>query len=147
MSVVIRNAGPNDVNHLTTLMYDYIVGFYRKPWPTDEKIHQLIQTLVEKQVGIQFIAEQDGKPVGFATLYFAFSTMKAEPITIMNDLFVIEPYRGTEVEAQLFLECHHFSKSNGYAYMSWITAVSNTRAQQFFDKMGAIQGDWVNYSI
>lgn len=147
MSLIVRNAELNDVNNLTSLMYEYIVGFYQKPWPGDGKIHQLIQTLLEKQVGIQFIAEKDGKPVGFATLYFAYSTMKANPITIMNDFFIIESCRDTEMEIQLFLACQNFTKNQGYAYMSWITAVGNTRAQQFFDKMGATQGEWINFSL
>jgi ribosomal protein S18 acetylase RimI-like enzyme len=147
MSLIVRNAGPDDVNRLTELMYEYIVGFYKKPRPAAEKLHTLIHNLLEKQTGIQFVAEQDGKLVGFATLYFAFSTMRADKITIMNDLFVMEPYRDTEVETQLFLECQRYSQDHEYAYMSWITATDNQRAQRFFEKMGGVQGDWVNYSI
>ncbi|MDF2683029.1 MAG: family acetyltransferase [Brevibacillus sp.] len=147
MSVVIRNAEPEDVGSLTELMHDYIVGFYQNPWPPIEKIHNLIQTLFEKQNGIQFVAELNGKLVGFATLFFTYSTMKADKITIMNDLFVIEQFRDTEVETQLFLECHKYSQEHGYANMTWITSTDNTRAQIFFKKMSALQGrDWVHFS-
>jgi ribosomal protein S18 acetylase RimI-like enzyme len=147
MSLVIRNAEPDDLNSLTELMYEYIVGFYKKSRPTTEKLHQLIQTLLEKREGVQFVALQDGKLVGFATLYFTFSTMKADKYTVMNDLFTIEQYRDTEVESQLFLECHRYTKEHQFTHMSWITATDNKRARRFFDKMGGIQGDWVNYSI
>ncbi|WGV57446.1 GNAT family N-acetyltransferase [Brevibacillus brevis] len=147
MSLVIRNAVPDDVNSLTDLMYDYIVGFYQNPRPPIEKIHNLIQTLFEKQNGIQFVAEQNGKLVGFATLFFTYSTMKADKITVMNDLFVIEQFRDTEVESQLFLECQKYSQEHGYANMTWITSTDNTRAQSFFKKMSALQGrDWVHFS-
>ncbi|WP_431085834.1 GNAT family N-acetyltransferase [Paenibacillus sp. 8b26] len=147
MSFIVRNAEPNDVNGLTELMYEYIVGFYKNPRPAAEKLHNLIFNLFEKQAGIQFVVEQDGELIGFATLYFAFSTMRADKITIMNDLFVMEPYRGTEVESQLFLECRRYSQEHGYAYMSWITGPSNQRAQRFFEEKGAVQADWINYSI
>jgi ribosomal protein S18 acetylase RimI-like enzyme len=147
MSLIIRNAESDDFNDLTELMYEYIVGFYKKPRPATEKIHNLIQTLLEKQNGVQFVALQDGKLVGFATLFFTFSTMKADKYTVMNDLFVIEQYRDTEVESQLFLECQRYTQEHQYAHMSWITATDNKRAQRFFDNMGGIQGDWVNYSI
>jgi ribosomal protein S18 acetylase RimI-like enzyme len=147
MSLVIRYAEPDDLNDLTELMYEYIVGFYQKPRPATEKIHNLIQTLLEKQKGVQFVALQDGKLVGFATLFFTLSTMKADKFTVMNDLFVIEQYRDTEMESQLFLECQRYSQEHEYVHMSWITATDNKRAQHFFDKMGGIQGDWVNYSI
>ncbi|MBD0379940.1 GNAT family N-acetyltransferase [Paenibacillus sedimenti] len=147
MSLVIRNASADDVNRLTELMYEYVVGFYQNPWPSTEKIQQLIHTLLEKEKGIQFVAELDGKLVGFATLYFTFSTMKANEVTIMNDLFVIEPFRDTDVESRLFLQCQSYSRDHGYAHMTWITAPGNIRAQHFFDKMGGVQKDWVNYSI
>jgi len=147
MSLVIRNAEPDDLNSLTELMYEYIVGFYQKPRPATEKIHKLIQTLLEKKDGIQFVAEQDGKLVGFASLFFTFSTMKADKYTVMNDLFVIEQYRDTEVESQLFLECKKYTQENEYVRMSWISAPDNKRAHSFFDKMGGIQENWINYSI
>ncbi|AET58104.1 hypothetical protein HPL003_06705 [Paenibacillus terrae HPL-003] len=147
MSLIVRNAEADDVNGLTELMYEYIVGFYKKPKPDVEKLHNLIHHLLEKQTGVQFVAEQDGELVGFATLYFTFSTMRADKTTIMNDLFVMEPYRDTEVETQLFLQCQRYSQDHGFAFMSWITAPDNHRAQRFFDKKGGVRGDWVNYSI
>lgn len=148
MSFSIRTTEPEDLSSLTELMYEYIVGFYQNPRPPIEKIHNLIQTLFEKQNGIQFVVEQDGKLVGFATLFFTFSTMKAEKVTVMNDLFVIEQFRGTEVESQLFLECQNYSQNHGYAHMTWITSTDNKRAQIFFEKMSAVQGrDWVHFSI
>ncbi|MCP1308067.1 GNAT family N-acetyltransferase [Paenibacillus tyrfis] len=145
MPFVVRNARAEDVPRLTELMHEYIVGFYQKPWPGTEKIHHLIWALLKKQGGVQFVAEQDGKMIGFATLYFTFSTMKADNITIMNDLFVLEPYRDTEVERRLFLQCQSYTKDQGYAHMTWITAPDNKRAQRFFDQLGGVRVDWVNY--
>lgn len=49
----------------------------------------------------------------------------------MNDLFVLEKARGTEVAEQLFKFCETFTKENGYAHMSWVTASDNKRAQRF----------------
>lgn len=147
MSFILRNAAVHDLDGLTGLMYEYIVGFYRKPRPDIEKVHRLVHTLLEKRQGVQFVAEQDGILIGFATQYFSFSTMKADQITIMNDLFVLEPFRDTEAEAQLFLACQTYTRDHEYAFMSWITAPDNERAQALFDKMGGVRGNWVNYSI
>ncbi|MNO36225.1 aminoalkylphosphonic acid N-acetyltransferase [compost metagenome] len=148
MSFLIRTAESNDLSSLTGLMYEYIVGFYQNPRPPIEKIHNLIRTLFDQERGVQFVAEQNGELVGFATLFFTFSTMKADKITVMNDLFVIEQFRGTEVESQLFLECQKYSQNHGYANMTWITSSDNKRAQIFFEKMSARKGkDWVHFSI
>lgn len=103
--------------------------------------------LFEKDRGIQFVAEQDGELIGFATLYFIFSTTKADKITIMYDLFVAEKARGTGAAQELFKSCEAFTKENGYAHMSWITASDNYRAQKFYEKMGGSLGNWLTYSI
>lgn len=147
MSLVIRSTDKQDLNDLSDLMYQYIVDFYQRPKPPIEKIHNLIEVLLEKNRGIQYIAEQDGELVGFATLYFSFSTTKAEKITIMNDLFVVENVRGLGVAEALFKSCEEFTKENGYAHMAWVTTTDNKRAQKFYDKMGGSIGDWLNYSI
>ncbi|WP_088104192.1 GNAT family N-acetyltransferase [Halalkalibacter urbisdiaboli] len=147
MALIIKTVEQEDVNELTHLMYQYIVDFYKRPKPPIEKLHRLIETLLKKEQGIQFIAKQEGKLVGFATLYFSFSTTKADKITIMNDLFVIENARGTGVAQELFNACETFTKENGYAYMAWVTATDNKRAQRFYEKMGGSVGNWLNYSI
>ncbi|MCX2811780.1 GNAT family N-acetyltransferase [Bacillus sp. ChL18] len=145
--MIIRSAEHYDVKQLTDLMYLYIVDFYKRPKPPIEKIHHLIEMLFEKNRGIQFVAEQDGELISFATLYFSFSTTKADKITVMNDLFVIEKARGTGAAKELFKSCKRFTKENGYAHMSWITASDNYRAQKFYEKMGGSLGTWLTYSI
>ncbi|MEH6893460.1 GNAT family N-acetyltransferase [Bacillus velezensis] len=137
--MIIRSAEHYDVKQLTDLMYLYIVDFYKRPKPPIEKIHHLIEMLFEKNRGIQFVAEQDGKLIGFATLYFSFTT-KADKI-------MIEKARGTGAAKELFKRCETFTKENGYAHMSWIIASDNYHAQKFYEKMGGSLGNWLTYSI
>ncbi|MFC4323070.1 GNAT family N-acetyltransferase [Litchfieldia salsa] len=147
MPLIIRTAEKDDLNQLTDLMYQYIVDFYKRPKPPIENIHRLIETLLQKKKGIQFIAEEDGRLLGFSTLYFSFSTTKADKITIMNDLFVVENARGTGVGQELFKQCEKYTKENEYAHMGWVTATDNYNAQRFYEKMGGSQSNWLNYSI
>lgn len=147
MPIHIRETRSDDLKPLTALMHDYVVGFYNNPWPGDQAIELLINNLLEQQIGAQFVAEEDGKLIGFATLFFTYSTMKAERVAIMNDLFIIEALREGEAETKLFARCQQYTQEHGCAYMSWITAVTNERAQQLFDRLGAKRGNWVNYSI
>lgn len=147
MTIHIRETQPDDLKSLTALMHDYVVGFYNNPWPGDQSIQLLINNLLNQQIGAQFVAEQDGELIGFATLFFTYSTMKAERVAIMNDLFVTEAFREGEAEAKLFAHCQQYTREHGCAYMSWITAGTNERAQQLFERLGATRGAWVNYSI
>ncbi|QLG39483.1 MULTISPECIES: GNAT family N-acetyltransferase [unclassified Paenibacillus] len=147
MTLNIRPTQPNDILPLSALMQEYVVGFYNNPWPGDQAIELLFKNLLDQQIGVQFVAEQDGELIGFATLYFTYSTMKANRVAIMNDLFVTEAWREGEAEARLFEHCQRYTREHGCAYMSWITAATNERAQQLFERLGAARGTWVNYSI
>lgn len=147
MTTIIRTTQPKDLIPLTALMHEYVVGFYKNLWPGDEAIQLLINNLLNHQIGVQFVAEQDNQLIGFSTLYFTYSTMKAERVAIMNDLFVVEAFRDSEVETKLFEQCQQYTREHGCPYMSWITAETNVRAQQLFERLGATRGTWVNYSI
>ncbi|MED4253328.1 GNAT family N-acetyltransferase [Priestia megaterium] len=143
----VRKAESKDINQLTELMYEYIVDFYQRPKPPMEKVHQLFYTLLNQKEGAQFVVEQNEELVGFATLYFIFDTLFAHKVAILNDLYVTEEARGTDIAHELFQACHHFAEENNYAYMSWLTANDNKRAQRFYEKMGGISEGWVHYSI
>lgn len=145
--VRVRPAHYTDLDQMTDLMYEYIVDFYKRPKPPLEKVHSIFHLLLFHQQGIQFVAEKDGKLVGFTTLYFTYNTTRADKITVMNDLYVVEEIRGTGVAADLFRACESYTKENGYFHMTWVTASDNKRAQRFYDKMGGKTADWVNYSI
>ncbi|MFC5471263.1 GNAT family N-acetyltransferase [Cohnella suwonensis] len=69
-------------------------------------------------------------------------------MAVMNDLYVKEAYRNSELESRLYLACINYCIEQGYANMTWITSVNNNRAQSFFKEMNAVQGkDWVHFSI
>jgi GNAT superfamily N-acetyltransferase len=145
--VTIREAVMSDIPQLKTLMLAYIVNFYQYRQPEDEKLNALIHELLEQKIGIQFVAEtEEGALVGFATLYFTFSTLRASKIAVMNDLYVVEAERGQGAAAKLFAACKGYSARHGYANLTWTTAPDNLRAQAFYDKMGGDRSNWQSYS-
>jgi ribosomal protein S18 acetylase RimI-like enzyme len=145
--VTIRPALTEDLIQLRALIIAYIVDFYRYRQHKDEKLNELIHTLLEQKEGIQFVADSEGKLVGFATLYFTYSTLRASKIATMNDIYVIEEVRGQGVAAKLFAACKGYAARNRYANLAWTTAQDNLRAQRFYEKMGGDRGEWINYSI
>jgi GNAT superfamily N-acetyltransferase len=145
---MIRPALPADGGALKALMLACIVDFYGSPRPDDGKLDVLIAVLQTGRVGRQWVAADDaGRPVGFVTLYYTYSTLRAQKAAIMNDLHVTAPFRGTGVAASLFAAIRGFAKQDGCAYLGWETAADNARAQRFYEKMGGERGSWVTYSI
>jgi len=144
---LVRPPTGADREALLRLMDGYIVDFYHSPRPPRERLEALADLLAEGREGTQLVAEVDGELVGFATLYFTWSTLRAERISILNDLYLDGAARGTGAAAALFQAARSLSRERGCAEMEWQTAADNHRAQAFYAKMGGERGDWVSYSI
>jgi GNAT superfamily N-acetyltransferase len=144
---LVRPPTPSDRAALLRLVDAYIVDFYHWPRPPRDRLEALVDRLAEGRDGAQLVAEVDGELVGFATLYFTWSTLRADRISILNDLYLSEAARGTGAAAALFRAARSLSRERGCAEMEWQTAADNHRAQAFYAKMGGERGDWVSYSI
>jgi hypothetical protein len=92
---IVRPPTPADREPLLRLMDAYIVDFYHWPRPPRDRLEALVDLLAEGRDGAQLVAEVDGELVGFATLYFTWSTLRAQRISILNDLYLSEAARGT----------------------------------------------------
>jgi ribosomal protein S18 acetylase RimI-like enzyme len=144
----IRPVNKVDMKPLQVLMVQYIVDFYQRPKPNDEELINLINHLIENpSIGLQFVAERDGELLGFATLYFTFSTLQVKKAAILNDLYVTEQGRGQKIGEQLFQCCLSHIRKNKYAYMTWETAKDNLIAQGLYNKLGGKISDWLVYEI
>lgn len=147
MAVTVRLTTQEDRALILPLIKGYL-DFYEVAHPADEKLHDLLDTLARQpERGVQFIAELDGEPVGFATLYSTFSTLRAQHAMVMNDLFVKAEARKHGVGQALFKACEHYVRDNGYAFLEWVTARDNETAQRFYDAQGAKRSDWIVYSV
>src|SRR5918994_3281954 len=100
VGAVIAIVTEADLPDLLPLMRGYC-EFYEVD-PPDEALIALARTLIADPVheGLQLIARTDdggGAAVGFATIFWSWSTLSASRLGVMNDLFVAEGARGTGV--------------------------------------------------
>jgi len=146
--VLIRKATHQDIPELYQLMIEYIVDFYKEPKPAEEDLKGLIEHLLTNTAsGLQFVAEHGGRLVGFATLYFTFSTLRVKRQAILNDLFVKVGIRGQKIGEKLFQTCLEYIRENGFCSMTWETAQDNVVAQSLYKKMGGEISPWLFYEI
>jgi len=146
--ILYRPSIESDIPQLYDLMVEYIVDFYKQPQPNELELKKLIQHLIDHpSIGLQFVAEREGKLVGFATLYFTFSTLQVKKAAILNDIFVLDSARGQKVGEHLFETCLLYIREHNFAYMTWETAKDNLIAQGLYNKMGAEQSEWIVYEI
>ena len=146
---MIARVGPDDLPDLLPLMRGYC-DFY-KVSPTDEELLALSRALIEdpEREGVQLIARDDesGAAIGFATIYWSWSTSDASRLGVMNDLFVAESGRGSGVADALIRACQGECADRGIRRLAWQTAPDNHRAQAVYDRVGATREQWVDYWI
>jgi GNAT superfamily N-acetyltransferase len=93
--------------------------------------------------GLLLGAWVDGSLVGFATLYWFFSSTKAAETVLMNDLFVREGLRGKGVGRALIQSALDEARRRGAAHLEWFTAPDNATAQRLYDSVpGAGRSVW-----
>jgi GNAT superfamily N-acetyltransferase len=98
--------------------------------------------------GLLLGAWVDGSVVGFATLYWFFSSTKAAESVLMNDLFVRDDIRGKGIGRALIQRALGEARRRGAAHLEWFTAPDNATAQRLYDSVpGAGRSMWYAYEI
>jgi GNAT superfamily N-acetyltransferase len=144
--VLVRPAEREDRPQLLELIKGYF-AFYRTPF-AGPKVEALLDLLEEDPgLGVQLVAEADGRLAGFASLYACVDTLVADRILVMNDLFVDPSFRNHGVGGALFDASLAYATAQGYARLDWVTAQDNRDAQRFYDRHGGRKGSWVSYSL
>jgi GNAT superfamily N-acetyltransferase len=118
--------------------------------PSDDELLALARALLVDPdcEGFQLIAREDaGRAVGFASVYWNWSTLAAARTAIMNDLFVHPDARGSGLAESLIEECRARSGRRGATSLGWQTAKDNYRAQTVYERIGAKREEWVDYSL
>jgi GNAT superfamily N-acetyltransferase len=137
-----------DLEGLLPLMRGYC-DFYAVS-PSDQDLLTLCEALIADtdREGLQLLArDAEDRPVGFATLYWCWSTTAAARIGIMNDLFVAESARGHGIAEGLIEACRDECARRDIHKLTWQTAPDNLRAQAVYDRIGGVAERWVDYWI
>ena len=142
----IARVGSDDLDELLVLVRGYC-DFYEVS-PADADLLSVSRTLIAdpEHEGLQLLARNtEGRAVGFATLYWSWSTTAACRIGVMNDLFVAEDARGSGLAEALIDACRVECVSRGARELTWQTAPDNLRAQAVYDRVGAHREQWIDY--
>jgi ribosomal protein S18 acetylase RimI-like enzyme len=144
----IRTVAEADLADLVALMRAYC-DFYRVA-PSEEALLGLSRALLgdPEREGLQLIArDTDGSAVGFATIFWSWSTTAAGRSGIMHDLYVSPDARGRGVAERLIRACVERCADRGALSLQWQTAPDNLRAQAVYDRVGGVREPWLSYAI
>jgi ribosomal protein S18 acetylase RimI-like enzyme len=136
MADTVRQAGPDDVA-LVAPLFDAYRQFYDQP--SDLALARaFIGARLERGESTVFLAERDGRPVGFVQLYPVFSSTAARPrrLWLLNDLFVAPEARGGGVARALMQRARQLAEETDAVGLELATAHTNTAAQRLYESLG-----------
>src|SRR5690349_20841495 len=144
--IEIRPARTEEIEEMLPLIRAYC-EFYETE-PNDAGLREMFEILInDPDQGAVFIARHEGRAVGFATLDWKWSSLKAARVGYLEDLFVDAGTRGRGIADALIAACAERCREFGRTAMQWMTAPSNHRAQRVYDRTGAGSDTYLEYDL
>jgi GNAT superfamily N-acetyltransferase len=97
--------------------------------------------------GMLLGAWREGEPVGYACLYWHFTSLVPAETVLMNDLYVVEGARGQGIGHALIEASAEVARKRGAHHLEWATAPDNLTAQRLYDRTGAERSKWIVYEL
>ena len=95
-----------------------------------------------------FVAEADGRIVGFALFFHSFSTFRCKPSLYLEDLYVQPAYRSRGIGKALFTSCAKLAAERDCGRMEWSVLDWNEPSIGFYRSLGARpMSDWTVYRL
>lgn len=143
--MIVRKAEEKDIPSLIELVKGYL-EFYKRPIPEDQNIADFILHFIKHpEEGCQFVAEEEGRLVGFTTLVAIWSTTRLGKVGLLNDLFVNPSDRKKGIAEKLMYRTMEEGKERGYPLLRLLTAHDNIPAQSLYEKTGWNAPGWKVY--
>jgi len=97
--------------------------------------------------GMLLGAWREDELVGYACLYWHFTSLVPAETVLMNDLYVDRKTRGKGVGRALIEASAGVARERGAHHLEWATAPDNQTAQHLYDSTGAERSEWIEYEL
>ena len=148
MDIKIRRAIKEDCPRLMELVHE--LAIYEKA-PNEVTVtmdHFEESGFGKKPIWWSFVAEVEGKVVGFALYYIRYSTWKGQAM-YLEDILVTQEMRGKGIGKLLLDRLIEEAKEKGWSRIIWQVLDWNEPAINFYKKYDGVTIDsgWLNCSI
>lgn len=122
--------------------------FYGVEQIDEERNRAFFRRFLEpSDAGLLLGARVEGRLLGYACLYWHFSSTEAAESVLMNDLYVDADARGRGLGRALIEASADVARQRGAAQLQWQTAPDNHTAQRLYDATGAERSEWIEYEL
>jgi GNAT superfamily N-acetyltransferase len=148
MATTIRSATPADIPQILVFIRA-LAAYEREP----DAVTATEAGLLRDGFGPNpfyscLMAEQEGRPAGFALYFFNYSTWMGRPGIYLEDIFVEPEFRGLGIGRALLKQVAAIAVEKNCRRLQWEVLDWNTPAIEFYRAMGAeFLDEWRNVRI
>lgn len=124
-------------------MWAEYLAFYKSELP-QAQTDAVFQQLLAGEPHFAFVAEHEGKVIGFVHALPHATTWSATGYCYLEDLFVDAAARGTGAGRALIEAVYAEADRRGLDRVYWITDTGNKTARQLYDRLATLS-DFVQY--
>jgi GNAT superfamily N-acetyltransferase len=103
--------------------------------------------LAPSEDGMLLGAWGGAEPVGYACLYWHFSSLVPAETVLMNDLYVVESRRGEGVGRALIEASAAVGRERGAHQLEWVTGPDNKAARRLYDSLATESEPSIEYEL
>lgn len=96
-----------------------------------------LRSAVEDGKCTVLLAECDGEPAGYVSYTVNYSIWLGADFMMIDDVFVVERFRGKKVGESIMLRAREIAAAAGYPRIRWGVESSNAGAIRFYKRLGA----------
>ena len=145
--IEIRKARRSDSKQFVGLLHG-LANFEHLEPPSAAGRKRLTDDVFRRKRINLFVAEEEGRLVGYALYFFTYSSFLAKPTFYLEDLFVLQEYRKRGIGFALFRSCIGEARAKRCGRMEWAVLTWNQKALEFYERLGARRmSDWYVYRL
>jgi GNAT superfamily N-acetyltransferase len=148
MTLTIRFAAPSDASSILRFIRA-LAEYERVPAAVKVSTDEIKAQMESSDPPFEcLLAEYESEPVGFALFFRNYSTWTGRCGLYLEDLLVLEKYRGRGIGGALMRRLREIANERGWARMDWAVLNWNVNAQSFYREQGGypLEG-WTSWRL
>ena len=139
MTIAISRATTDDLDELVPLFLGYLDFYQRDAEPA--AVREFLGARLHNNESVIFLAQLDGRAVGFTQLYPTFASLSLKASWLLNDLFVAPDARGQGAAEALMQAAQGLAVETTACEIFLQTARDNSAAQRLYERLNYVRDD------